>query len=168
MDSNRGREEVIRELIQHRSNLFAYILAIVRDFNLAEEVMQEVAVVVCEQWADFRPGTHFGAWAARIARNKIFNLNRAARKQILLSKESLEAVEKAVEETTPAGWIEAVKKCLELAGEKVRGLLTMRYRDGMIAAEIARRTKSTIPAVHMALSRARASLAECVEGHLAE
>jgi RNA polymerase sigma-70 factor (ECF subfamily) len=160
------RETVVRELVRHRSNLFAFILSIVRDFEFAEEVMQEVAVVVCDQWADFKAGTNFGAWAAQIARNKIFNLNRAARKQILLTKEAIEAIESASDEATPSGWIEAVKTCLDAVGGKAKSILTMRYRDGLSGAQIARRTKSTVVAVHMALSRARAAVAQCVEGRL--
>ena len=61
------REAVVRELMKHRSNLFAFILSIVRDFNFAEEIIQEVAVVVCDQWADFKPGTNFGAWRGRLS-----------------------------------------------------------------------------------------------------
>lgn len=165
--SNPKRDEVVRELMKHRSILFAFILSIVRDFTFAEEVMQEVAVVVCEQWADFKPGTNFGAWAARIARNKIFNLGRVRRREIALSPEAIDGIERAAQAEPVTPWLEAVKLCLEGAGGKTRSVLGMRYRDGMSGAEIARRTKSTVTAVHMALSRARASLARCVEGRLA-
>jgi RNA polymerase sigma-70 factor (ECF subfamily) len=167
-DAESGRDALVRELMKHQSSLFAYILSIVRDFALAEEVLQEVAVVVCRQWRDFTPGTSFGAWALRIARNKIFNMNRVARREILLSQESIEAIERVAEEKAPSGWIEAVNTCIEQVGEKARALLTMRYREGLSGAEIARRTGSTLPAIHMALSRARAALAECVRRRLAE
>lgn len=77
MGAESGRDTVVREFVRHRSGLFAYILSVVRDFSFAEEVLQEVAVVVCEGWGHFTPGTRFGVWAMRIARNKIFNMNRA-------------------------------------------------------------------------------------------
>jgi len=162
-----GRDAVLRDFVKHRSNLFAFVLSIVRDFALAEEVLQEVAVVVCDQWADFRPGTNFGAWAARIARNKIWNMSRAARRELLLSPEAIEAVERAAEAEPEASGLEAVRQCLEGVGGRTRSVLVMRYRQGMSGAEIARRTKSTVTAVHMALSRARAALARCVEARLA-
>jgi RNA polymerase sigma-70 factor (ECF subfamily) len=167
-DSSRRRDEAVRELMRHRSSLFAYILSVVRDFDFAEEILQDVAVVVCEQGADFEPGTNFGAWAARIARNRIFNRTRAARREILLSTEALDAVERAGEQAPPSGWIRAVRACLERVGARARSILLLRYRDGLSGDEIARRIGSTVPAVHMALSRARAAVAECVLGRLAE
>jgi RNA polymerase sigma-70 factor (ECF subfamily) len=162
-----GRDAVLREFVKNRSSLFAFVLSIVRDFAFAEEVLQEVAVVVCDQWADFAPGTNFGAWAARIARNKIFNLSRAARREILLSPEAVDAVQRATEAEPESGGLDAVRQCLDGVTARVRSLLTMRYREGLSGSDIARRTKSTVTAVHMALSRARSVLARCVEARLA-
>lgn len=167
MPDGPGRDAVLREFVKHRSNLFAFILSVVRDFAFAEEVLQEVAVVVCDQWEDFKPGTRFGAWASQIARNKIYNLTRASKREILLSPEALEGIQRAAEAEPETGTLEAVGKCLETLAEGVRNVLAMRYRDGMSGAQIARKTNSTVTAVHMALSRARAALARCVEGRLA-
>lgn len=167
MNAPAGRDAVLREFVKHRSDLFAFVLSIVRDFAFAEEVLQEVAVVVCDQWEDFAPGTNFGAWAARIARNKVFNMSRAARRECLLSPEALEAVGRAAETEPEGGSLDAVRMCLDALTSRVRSILTMRYREGMSGTEIARRTKTTITAVHMALSRARSVLARCVETRLA-
>jgi RNA polymerase sigma-70 factor (ECF subfamily) len=163
-----GRDEVTRQLMRHHAALFAYVLSLVRDFSRAEEVLQEVAVVVCRQWRDFRPGTHFMAWALRIARNKVFSLARAARREIPLSPEALAALERASEDHAPAGWTDAVRDCLERLGEGMRTVLALRYRDGLSGRQIADRLGRTVPAIHMALSRARAALAECVRRTAAE
>ena len=163
-----GREEVLREFVRHRSVLFALIVSAVRDFGFAEEILQEVAVVILDQWADFVPGTNFTAWAMKIARNKIHNLTRTAGRLILLSPEALEAVGKVAEAERPDGWLEAVHHCLEAVEERSRALLSLRYRQGLSGEEIARRLSMTVPAVHMALSRARTSVGRCVRGRLAE
>jgi RNA polymerase sigma-70 factor (ECF subfamily) len=167
MTSSPGRDDVLREFVKHRSNLFAFVLSIVRDFAFAEEVLQEVAVVVCDQWEDFQPGTNFGAWASRIARNKIFNLNRVSRRELLLSPEAIAGIERAAEAEPETSSLDAVRKCLEGVTDRIRSVLLMRYREGLSGAEIARRTKSTVTAVHMALSRARSVLARCVEARVA-
>ena len=163
-----SREEVLREFVRHRSGLFALIVSIVRDFGFAEEILQEVAVVVCDQWADFRPGTNFQAWAMRIARNKAINLGRAARKELVLSPEALEGIESAAVAETRSGWLEALKKCMESLEGRGREILSLRYNEELDCSEIARRLKTTATAVHMALSRARTSVGRCVEGRLAE
>ena len=168
MTESAGREAVLREFVKHRSSLFAFILSVVRRFEVAEEVLQEVAVVVCDQWQDFRPGTNFGAWAAQIARNKIFNMNRVSRREILLSPEAIEAVEQAAGAESRGGWLEAVQKCSEDLEPRGRTLISLRYHQGLDGREIARRLKMTVTAVHMALSRARTAVGRCVEARFAE
>ena len=168
MGTESGRDLVLREFVRHRSALFAVILSLVRDFTFAEEVMQEIAVVICDQWADFQPGTNFQAWAMRIARNKIFIRTRAARRLILLSPEAIEGIEHAVVAESRPGWLEAVHKCMEGLEERARIILSLRYQKGLNGQEIARKLRMTVTAVHMALSRARTSVGRCVEGRLAE
>lgn len=163
-----SRDLVLREFVRHRSTLFSYVLSLVREFSFAEEVLQELAVVVCDQWADFRPGTNFQAWAMRIARNKIHTLTRSARRLILLSPEAMEGIERAAAAESRPGWLEAVQNCMEGLEERARTLLSLRYQKGLSGQEIALKLQMPVTAVHMALSRARASVGRCVEGRLAE
>lgn len=167
MAAEAGRDAILREFVRHRSSLFALVLSLVRDFNLAEEVLQEVAVVVCDQWSDFKPDTNFVAWAMRIARYKIFNLTRVARREILLAPEALEEVERAAAADTRPGWIEALQKCMEGLEGRAGDILVLRYREGLSGQEIAHRLKITVTTVYMALSRARTAVARCVAGRLA-
>ena len=62
---------VVRLLMEHRASLFSYIYTAVRDFDVAEEVFQEVSVAVCESYESFEPGTNFRAWAREIARRRV-------------------------------------------------------------------------------------------------
>ena len=117
--------------------LFSFVLSIVRDFALAAKVMRE---------AD--------------PREAVLRMSRA------LSPEAVAAIDHADQKEPAAGWLEAVRKCLEGADRRTRSLLAMRYRDGLSVAGIARRTKTTPAAVHSSLFRIRASLAKCVEGRL--
>lgn len=134
---------------KHRSNLFAFILSLVRDFALAEQVMREVEAAVGEPFA--------------IAKERISALGC----EVALSPEAIQGIERAAQAEPATPWLEAVEACLEGAGGKTRSVLGMRYRDGMRGTEIARRTKSTATEVHKALFRARSTLARCVEGRLA-
>jgi RNA polymerase sigma-70 factor (ECF subfamily) len=94
-DSQR-REQVLQLLVTHRSDIVTGILAQVRDFTVAEEVFQEVALVVAKQWQDFEPGTNFLAWARQIARNKIIAFHRERRRpEFQFSPEALASIESA-------------------------------------------------------------------------
>jgi DNA-directed RNA polymerase specialized sigma24 family protein len=123
--------------------VFAFVLSIVRDFALAGKVMGETD-----------------------PREAVLGMSRARRREIALSLEAVAAVERADRKEPVAGWLEAVRKCFEGADRRTRSLLTMRYRDGMSVAEIARRTKAVPAAVQTSLFRIRASLAKCVKGRL--
>ncbi len=167
MGKSHGRDAALREFIRNRSTLMAFILSIVRNFDFAEEVLQEVAVVVCNQWRDFKPGTNFTAWAAAIARNKIYNLSRVPRREIALAPEAVAGIERATASESDPGWLDALRACLDDSPARVRNVLKLRYWRGLSGAQIARRIKSTEAAVHMALSRARAALARCIQIRLA-
>lgn len=130
------------ERTRHRSALFAFVLSLVRDFGAAEKAVREAAAGGGEDFGARIPGG------------------------TALSPSAIEGVRRAARAESPADWTGAVRACLEAAGGQARSLLTMRYRDGMSPEEIARRTKSTASAALESLSRARASLARCVEGRL--
>jgi RNA polymerase sigma factor (sigma-70 family) len=104
----------------------------------------------------------------RIARNKIFNLSRTARREIPLSPEAIDGIERAAASDSRAGWLEALQKCMDGLEGRAREILSLRYRDGLGGQEIAQRLKTNVSAVHMALSRARTAVGRCVEGRLAE
>jgi len=138
-----------RELMEHRTNLFAFVLSIVRDFDVAEEVLQDAAAA-----AGPPAGASLGAWV-RLARSKL-------PRDVSLSREAVDALERAVEAVSPADWLEAVRQYRESLSGQTRSMLRMRYRDGMSGAQISRRTKHPVSAVHQRLGRARAMLADRV------
>jgi len=167
-ESKEGREEVVRQFMKHRASLFAFALAVVRDFQFAEDILQEVAVVVCEQYSDFRPGTNFSAWARQITRNKIYSMSRATQRNIALTPEAMDCFEQAANltEGDDAESIDALRHCLRKLGDKARQIVTLRYHDGLDCSAVAQRLQSTAPAIHMALSRIRGRLADCITSRL--
>lgn len=171
MDAQReskGREEVLRELLRRRPGLYSFILSIVSDFLFAEEVFQEVAVVVCERWEDFQPGTNFGAWIRQIARNKIHSMSRAAGRAVLLEPEAIDRIERVLEEEDGRDRLGALRRCLDHLGERPRKVFLLRYESGLTGDGIARRMATTVDAVHKILSRVRAELAECIDRRFAQ
>jgi RNA polymerase sigma-70 factor, ECF subfamily len=167
-DAVNGREEVIRLFMKHRAGLFAFALAVVRDFQFAEDVLQEVAVVVCEQWEDFKPGTNFSAWARQITRNKIYSMSRVSQRNIALTPEAMDGFEFAASrhgEEDPDR-IDALRHCLQKLGEKARQIVLLRYHQGLDCSTVAQRLQSTAPAIHMALSRIRSRLSDCITARL--
>jgi RNA polymerase sigma-70 factor (ECF subfamily) len=125
-------------------------------------------VVVLHQWNDFTPGTDFGAWVRQIARNKVYQMSRVARRQILLTEEAIDRIEATVAEEAGVTMFDALRSCLGKLARKARTIVSMRYRGDHDCNRIAEQLGMTAAAVHMALSRARAALASCIRSHLAD
>jgi len=159
---------VARELLRARESLFAFILGIVRDFNEAEELFQEISLRILERADDFRPGTNFGAWAREFARRTLMETRRA-RARLLLTDKALDAVAAAYGEIDESAMArkQALNRCMEKLEETSRRLVEMRYGRGLSLEEVGRGTDRKAGTVQVALSRIRSRLAECVRSRLA-
>jgi RNA polymerase sigma-70 factor, ECF subfamily len=161
--------EFTRELLGARSSLFGFILAMVRDFNLAEELFQEVSVRILEREEEFTPGTNFGAWARAFARRTVLEEQRR-RGRLLLDDRAVAAVADRMDEADEDGkpdQREALRHCLEKVHKNSRRLVALRYESSLSMNEIGERLGRTPGAVQVALSRVRSWLADCIRGQLA-
>jgi RNA polymerase sigma-70 factor (ECF subfamily) len=159
---------VARELLRSRESLFAFLLALVRDFDEAEEMFQEISLRILERAGDFRPGTNFGAWAREFARRTLAETRRA-RSRLVLSEKAIEGVAAAYAEIDDSVMArkKALNHCMDRLEEPARKLVEMRFGLGLSMEELGRRTDRKAGTVQVALSRIRSRLAECVRSRLA-
>jgi RNA polymerase sigma-70 factor, ECF subfamily len=75
------RQEVMRLVLAHRTQLLATLLALNRDPHRAEDLFQQTCLVVCAKWREFTPGTSFLAWARSIARFKHLSAHDPSRRR---------------------------------------------------------------------------------------
>ena len=162
----------IQQYLQLRSEFMGYLYAITRDFELAEEVYQNAAVVVIEQADKSAAIRDFRAWAKEVVRRQALHAIRArdveSRHARAISPELLEVVSNAFLENdseVPNDREEtrALRKCLDELPVKKRELVAMRYEGGAAFDEISQQTDSTPAAVQRALSRVRKLLHGCVQ-----
>ena len=157
--------------IRHTAALRGYVLALVPDLDRAEDIVQEVFLVVTEKAADFEPGTDFLAWVTTIARYKVLEAVRAAGRQAgSLSPSVVEALAACAptDGEAESAAVSALAGCLDELAPRARLVIDLRYRENLKPAAIAKKIDWTPNAVSVALSRARASLRQCVEARLAE
>lgn len=164
------RGEVLKLLLDQRSRLFGFVLSIVRDFDRAEDVFQDVSLVICESHSEFELGTDFGAWSREIARRRILSHHRAhvrgpvslpdeALKHIQAGFDALEKVDNSMQESR----VKAMRGCLEKVESAARKFLAMRYEKGMRLEEMAAESKQHPESIRKALYRTRQILRECIE-----
>ena len=151
--------------ISHQTSLKGFVLALEPRMAEAEDVLQDVFLVVTETAGKFENGSSFFAWACTIARFKLMEQRRrTGRVDVGLSEEALCALEASA--PAPAFFDERLrllKTCTERLAPRAREIVRLRYQNEHGAQEIARRLGWTANAVSVALSRAREALRECVQ-----
>lgn len=162
-------EVFTRLLLQNQKRITGLIFSLVPRGTDADDVMQETCAVMWRKFAEFRPGTDFGAWALRITRFQVMsyyrNRQRAAAR---LSDETIEAI---AETLADARWessdrAEALRACVGQLKEREFDLVQRRYHAGEAVDEIAGHIGSTVHAVYKALARLHVRLLACVNSKL--
>lgn len=163
------RERVNALFVQFSPEVRGFILALQPDPSRADDVFQETFLTVSRKAADFRPGSNFLAWACTVARYKVLEEGRRRPNAPQpLSEEVLDSLCAAMPEPeSEDAELVLLGECLEELHAHVRRAMEMRYEQGHKPAEIARRLGWTAESVYVVLSRARATLRECVSRKLA-
>lgn len=150
--------------VKHQLGLRAFILSLEPNFTDAEDLLQEVFLVVTRKANEFEEGTNFFAWGCSIARFKLLELLRRRARSQVLSEEVIEAL-CAVEQEHyfDDSRLAILQHCLEQLAPKARQMMYLRYYGEHSPAQIARLVSWTPNAVRVALSRARSVLQECLQ-----
>ena len=162
------REGIERELHAARPVLFAYLLAAVRNYHDAEDLLQEVSLVALEAADSFTPGTNFSAWSREIARRRVLAFaRRRDGRPVSVDPVMLEALTDAAAEVDEEVPLEErmtlLSQCLAKLREEMREVLEYKYWSRLSAEETAERVGRTVQAVYAILKRSRIIIRECVE-----
>lgn len=161
----------VRLLGQNQRRIFMYVMSLVPNFNDAEEIVQETNLVLWREFSRFEPGTHFAAWACRVAFHQVLAWRkRRQRSRLEFSSEFIDAVSDEA-----CGSLDHLEErarllagCIDRLPAQHRDLLRLRYDEGCDIKTVARRAVRTVEAVYRALSRIRHALHECVTKSLAK
>jgi RNA polymerase sigma-70 factor (ECF subfamily) len=159
-------DNCLRLLIRERVKLIGYIRAIVGDVHTAEDVFQQVSVLVLKKLNEIQDADHFMGWMRRAARLEALNAARKSDRQPL-------TLDNSVAELLAPQWqrydavessdlIEALRACLVKLTPNARQLVEMRYHDDLTSSQIAEKLSRKTATVYQAISRAHQALAECV------
>jgi RNA polymerase sigma-70 factor (ECF subfamily) len=162
-------EEVVTLLTRAQPTLHAYILSLLPDPALADDVLQETNVTLWRKASEYAPGTAFTAWACQVAWYKVLSARRRlARDRHCFGDELLDYL--AERQAQRAEGLEprraALRDCLAKLPEVQRLLLRDRYRPGASVQAIARDSGRTVGVVSQTLYRIRTTLEECIRGSL--
>lgn len=163
-------DAVVRLLMSQRAMLVGYITAIVRDGGLAEDILQDVSLLVLKKCGEIEKPEHFPGWVRKAARFEAMNLLRKRRGNMRFLDptilDSLDVEWQASDGAAPSAATEALRGCVEKLSGYARQLIDLRYREGITGQALADRCGRALNTVYVALSRTHKTLAECVQARL--
>lgn len=170
-DNEERRAAFARVFAQHDRWLYAYLMTLLGNPAHAEEVFQEVCVVLWREYEKFDLSTPFMRWASVVALNQVRKFRRGLRrKEKWLSDAVVDMLaEEAVEK---ADLLEsrrhALHDCLGRLSPSDRDLVRLCYSDSKTsikeAAALLDRPTNT---AYKAMSRIRRALHDCITRRLA-
>lgn len=162
---------LVTELLQYRDALFGFICALTRDHLVAEEIFQETSLAIVKEGQMTKSVGNFPAWAREIARRRVADYYRKkARRGGIeqLSAAMAEIIEQAFRENEDSSdeyqrRMTYLLQCLELLTGRTRDVVVRFYQQRQSLKQVAEALNWRVDSVKVALSRARKSLADCID-----
>ena len=170
MDAIAAFEVLIRE---HEAMLHSYVLGIVGDPGLTDDVCQEAFVKAYHSLESLRDKGAFAPWLRAIARNLAGAECRRRHREIATAPEVLQGMEdvhgRLDDTSSESSWQErsrVVIECLNSLPETLQSSCRLHYLKQKTAKAVAAILDLSLAAVLKRLQRAREAIAECVSKKL--
>ena len=164
LDGNQNSLELL--IHRHKNRVFAYILMVVKDKQLADDIFQDTFIKVINtiQAGSYKEEGKFIQWVMRIAHNLIIDFFRKSKRLPVVDNDSydfdifdtIQFTDASVEEKMIIDQIHRdVRELIEFLPQEQKEVLFMRHYSDMSFKDIAERTDVSI---NTALGRMRYAL----------
>lgn len=149
-----------------QAQIYGYLHSLLRDLNDADDVFQNVALILWRKFGEYEPSRSFVAWACGVARLEVSNFLRVRSRSRLYLGDDLNLLlidaQAGLSHDESEARRKALAGCVEKLRERDRDLLTRCYGEGTGVAEAAERDGRSPQSVHNSLRRIRKALFECI------
>jgi RNA polymerase sigma-70 factor (ECF subfamily) len=169
MNEQERHDQFTQLITSYQSDLYAYIFAIVRDWDDASDLYQSVCLVLWRKFESFQPGSSFISWARQTAKFEVRHFLTRKKPISSVTEELLIALAGAnfdAQHERPNIYLTSLQHCrkkLEVADEE---LLALRYVENLSSSQIADRLQRPQQSVCNSLKRIRRWLLECIEAEI--
>lgn len=155
----------------HECAIRAYVRRLVPARADADDIMQEVSIVLWEKFPEFEERRDFLAWAFGVARFRVLGwLRDRGRDRLVLDEEVVLQLADETEAMEPelSRQREALERCMERVPSEQRSLLMQAYEPDVAIQEVARLSGRTVPGFYQWLHRIRKGLLDCIRLNLSK
>ena len=145
----------------------AYVRSTIFSFHDGEDVIQEVAVAMAENFDQFDPSKALMPWVMGIARHKVVDHIRAKGScRPTFDDQTMQEISHAFEsiQDESDGMKKALDDCIKQLKSRPRHILELRYLREMNISDISQRMGLSSNAIYVMLHRIRTTLAQCIQG----
>ena len=156
----------LRAYTAHEPALRAFVRRLVPQRSDADDILQDIAVVLWEKFPAFDPDTDFRAWAFKVSRYEVLAWIRDRSRDRLVLDEDVAltlAEESAEEERHLQEQREALASCMQKIPEKNRHLILNAYSRESSKEALAGQSGRSITGFYQWLHRMRRLLLECIQ-----
>jgi RNA polymerase sigma-70 factor, ECF subfamily len=164
-------EAFVEFFARYEADLRAFVRSLLPTWHDADEVVQQVALVIWRKFDQFDQSTSFIKWACVIARFEALAYRRKMARDRLVFREDLMAqlAEEAAEEMDDRKAENvALEGCLKKLPVEHREFVTLAYTPGTSTKELAEQAGAKPGSFYMRLNRIRKTLLDCVENKMAQ
>ena len=164
--NDQHHDQFLRLFAEHEPALRTYVRSLLPSRGETSEVMQEVAVVLWQKFAEFDAARDFRKWAFGVARYEVLAYRRdRARDRHVFDDELVGKLADEAEAAEPRheAQREALESCLQKLSEEQRRLVLRAYAKGTRIDELASQRGQTAMSLYKLLQRIRQTLLECVQ-----
>jgi RNA polymerase sigma-70 factor, ECF subfamily len=162
--------ELVKRFLEHRDVILSFIYALSRDYDVAEEIFQNVAVAILQESNRATNVENFLGWAREVARHRVADYFRQQARRSAVEQPSsglIEVIAQAFAENEvgpPASQarMKSLLECLQRLTGRSRDVIEGFYRQRKSLRELAAALDWKENSVKVALSRARKLLADCI------
>lgn len=169
-DTGLDQETALRVVLVQEPLLTGFLRAIVGSRTLAEDIFQDLVVLVMRKHAEIPNVAAVPGWTRRAGRFLALKaLEKRARERPVMDEELIGLLERTwVDDGEPAAdpYLTALAECRERLTAQARELLTLRYVQDLPGEQIALRLGRPLNTVYVTMSRLHRTLAECIRARL--
>ncbi|MBB6506411.1 RNA polymerase sigma-70 factor (ECF subfamily) [Sphingomonas endophytica] len=169
MSATGDRQAFSRVYDMTAAKLFGICLRICGERQAAEDVLQEVYLIVWRRAAGYRPErSHPVTWLATIARNRALDWRRSPRGRAFIPvpaggpDETVDDAPRADQALVATEDGQRLDHCLDELDERPRHAIRSAFLDGLTYADVAARAGVPLPTMKSIIRRALLRLRECL------
>jgi RNA polymerase sigma-70 factor (ECF subfamily) len=169
MANNQHIKRMTADWVRAEPSVGRFVRSFIRDSTEAEDVLQEVALVIVDRYSSYDATQPFIAWALGISRRVVWNhLRNKYRGQDQVLQDAIDYVSSAFVGIDPhvQDMKDALAHCVEKVSGESRRALLLRYEEGLELKQIAERLRKSSSSIGVLLHRVRSALRECMKRRL--